>query len=56
MRVDGVLEAAFDWQRGSGLVTFDSTATTVDSVIAALRAATGYRATLRPETSGLEAP
>ncbi|MEK6688357.1 MAG: heavy-metal-associated domain-containing protein [Gemmatimonadota bacterium] len=56
LRVDGVIEAAFDWPGGSGRVTFDSTATSLDSILVALKEATGYRATLRPEAPGLAYP
>ncbi len=56
MRVDGVIEAAFDWPGGTGQVTFDSTTTTVDAIIGALQEATGYRATLRLGTPGLAYP
>lgn len=56
MRVDRVIEAAFDWPGGTGQVTFDSTTTTVDAIIGALQEATGYRATLRLGTPGLGYP
>ena len=51
-RVDGVQDARFSYERGEGLVTYDTTRTSPEQFIAALARMTDYRATLRLEPSG----
>jgi len=49
--VEGVKDARFSYQRGEGLVTYDTTRTSPEEFIAALVRMTDYRAKLRAEPS-----
>lgn len=46
-RVEGVREAEFAYPAGTGTVTFDTTVTSLDAIIAELRRATGFEAVPR---------
>jgi hypothetical protein len=48
-RVEGVRTATFSYERGEGVVTYDTTRTTPQAFIAELERMTGYSATLRDE-------
>lgn len=48
-RVDGVRRAEFAYPEGSGVVTYDTTATSPAAIIAELERATGFGASVRPE-------
>jgi copper chaperone CopZ len=50
-RIDGVQKAEFSWQEGSGVVTYDSTRTSVEAVIRELHRMTDYEATVAPTLS-----
>jgi hypothetical protein len=43
-RIDGVVSARFLYPEGTGSVTYDTTATTTEVIIAELGRATGFRA------------
>jgi len=46
-QLEGVEEAVFSHERSEGFVRYDSTVTTVDRIVEALRQQTGYGATER---------
>jgi len=48
-RVDGVREATFSYPRAEGLVTFDTTMTSVSEIIAELERMTAFTAARRPD-------
>lgn len=52
--MDGVREATFSYREGSGVVTFDTTRTSLDAILQALHENTDYRAIPR-DGSGPEA-
>lgn len=43
-RIEGVREAEFSWQEERGVVTYDTTRTSIDAVIEELRRMTDYEA------------
>ena len=51
-RVDGVREATFSYDRAEGFVTFDTTMTSVASIVAELGRLTDFSATERPADGG----
>ncbi len=48
-RIEGVREARFTWQEERGVVIYDTTRVTIDSVITELRRMTGYDARVEAE-------
>ena len=53
-RVEGVREAEFSFKRSEGFVTFDTTVTSTEAIIAELERMTDFTATVR-ETDSPEA-
>jgi len=55
-RVDGVQEASFSYERAEGFVTFDTTVTSIEEILAELDRMTDYSGTVRetmtPEGGG----
>ena len=51
-RIEGVREAAFTWREERGVVTYDTTRVSIDSVIAELRTMTGYEARREDDRDG----
>lgn len=43
-RIEGVREAEFSWQEERGVVTYDTTRTSIDAVLVELHRMTGYDA------------
>lgn len=48
-RIEGVREAEFSYPEGTGSVSFDTTATSMEAIVEELKRATGYEARLRRE-------
>lgn len=46
-RVEGVREATFSYERSEGFVTFDTTLTSVEAILAELDRMTAFRKTVR---------
>lgn len=46
-RVEGVREATFSYVRGEGVVTFDTTVTSVTEIVGELERMTGFIGTVR---------
>jgi copper chaperone CopZ len=51
-RIEGVTDAMFSYGRAEGFVTFDSTRTSVDEIVAELERMTGFSATQRDARDG----
>lgn len=54
--MEGVLEAEFAYPEGRGTITYDPTLTSDSAVIAELRRATGFAATVRTQQPEEELP
>ncbi len=54
-RVEGVQEATFSYERGEGLVTYDTSRTSPGDFIAELERMTGFKATVRDDDPGGDA-
>lgn len=46
-RVEGVREATFSYERAEGFVTFDTTLTSLEAILAELERLTGFSGTVR---------
>lgn len=54
--MDGVRKAQFSWQEARGVVTYDTTRTSIDAVIEELHRMTGYEAQVDGAEVGAERP
>jgi len=55
-RMDGVRKAEFWWEEARGVVTYDTTRTSIDAVIEELHRLTGYEARVEGERDGSRGP
>lgn len=55
-RIEGVQEADFAYPEGTGMVRFDTTATSLEAIVEELERATGFRAVARDPGAAPEFP
>lgn len=53
-RIEGVQEAEFAYPEGTGVVRFDTTATSTEVIVEELERATGFRAVARDPRAAVE--